>query len=1125
MPSFRILAHSFALFVAGTLSAQTPPGSAPPADVAVLDAIPATNGPADIRWRAGKDALAKGEGAAAVPHLLAALEFHPDAPAVLLDLWLALDDPGAKALWLERFVRAASDAQGRLKLDESQRKLLGKVDLRSQQKLAEARALAATELLRIGERLKPTGKDAIGNGALARWLCEAFLDLASDAPALLRQHGRQFTAILQRHAAADWLTIAAALAEVAQKGIVPQPKDAAPALATQATARPTPELAQRAARLLQGLIRQSGFGKDLQGGPAPDLSKYAATAAAAANAAGTVLAAPKVWSIDELKALTVAQSDEFTLAHRLWQNPGVALSTTGKYRVETICGRETLLGVAATAELHHARLVAHFGKEPFEGRIGTIRIVPDVNDLEIEGSPFWWAAGFQGGDRTVLRFAWGGLASLGHGLTHELTHRFDGVLHPFVGAWYTEGHATWTAGHYAKTSDTQFVEDHLDSYTCAHVYALGYGNREKFESLLLGKLADYRDNYPAGYSLYSFLRGYPPKQTPRYRAALRRFEMNARGGGKDPLAYFTSTFCDGKDGRPANFDEFFEEWQKYLSGCYQFLDERTRGKENQWVASYGPLGEGEPSPLVLDEPTWSWSRNRAEPFFGQGHAAEAGAVLASSGMPVPAALAYLASLQCEGISSNAVFAAADLLQSIGCAGAASAVRQLGRNRFPMQAHDLVPTPLLPQLPRTKAYLDLLAQTATGLAQGNCKVAAGALFAEHERIATRLCLLESTTTEVPLAPVPVPRTLASYGWVEDALTGFDDKRVPGCWYATPEGDLHVGREKPKETTGTLDRAAHVSDCFARSSDWVAAGDYVVKMRVHFTTSYVSGAIVLGHWRRDRDLRLSFAAGDYMYAIGRSEKNEQFKSVYLGFAGLWERDGQLPGTAPSQTIALKAPASFELELCVRGPLVLVKVDGEVVFRYTMPDGSPIEGSVGFAMHQGAIRVQQPTVGRQDIAQRGQAISAVEAIGLDLARPTTVSRDDLVHLRVKGIPTCPVGTLVLWVPQKNPDDEAVEDIGRYLPELAKLLRDTVQFPQAWQLAVPAGTTAAELQLMALELGEYRTAPLPVIEHRVGAPLTGAPSVLFIDATGILRAIAEIGEPTLYSSVQRWARMFRAR
>jgi hypothetical protein len=224
-------------------------------------------------------------------------------------------------------------------------------------------------------------------------------------------------------------------------------------------------------------------------------------------------------------------------------------------------------------------------------------------------------------------------------------------------------------------------------------------------------------------------------------------------------------------------------------------------------------------------------------------------------------------------------------------------------------------------------------------------------------------------------------------------------------------------------------------------------------------------------------------------------------------------------------LKAPASFELELCVRGPLVLVKVDGEVVFRYTMPDGSPIEGSVGFAMHQGAIRVQQPTVGRQDIAQRGQAISAVEAIGLDLARPTTVSRDDLVHLRVKGIPTCPVGTLVLWVPQKNPDDEAVEDIGRYLPELAKLLRDTVQFPQAWQLAVPAGTTAAELQLMALELGEYRTAPLPVIEHRVGAPLTGAPSVLFIDATGILRAIAEIGEPTLYSSVQRWARMFRAR
>jgi hypothetical protein len=206
------------------------------------------------------------------------------------------------------------------------------------------------------------------------------------------------------------------------------------------------------------------------------------------------------------------------------------------------------------------------------------------------------------------------------------------------------------------------------------------------------------------------------------------------------------------------------------------------------------------------------------------------------------------------------------------------------------------------------------------------------------------------------------------------------------------------------------------------------------------------------------------------------------------------------------------------------VQVIADGEPQFRYTTHDGAPIEGWVGLAMDRGAIRVQQPTVQRLDTAQPGQARAAVEAIGLDLERQPAASLDDLLQLRTRGIPTGPVGTLVLWLPQKKADD-APRELDRYLPVLAKLLKDRVEFPQEWRLAAPAGTPKAELDAVAAAITEFRGAPIPLLEHHVGAPFTGVPWLLFVDAQGCLRAAAEIGDASLYASVQKWARMFRAR
>jgi len=162
----------------------------------------------------------------------------------------------------------------------------------------------------------------------------------------------------------------------------------------------------------------------------------------------------------------------------------------------------------------------------------------------------------------------------------------------------------------------------------------------------------------------------------------------------------------------------------------------------------------------MDEPTWSWARDRAEPFFGQGHAAAAGDVLAAAGLGAAAAAAWLASLACEGWSAHAAFAAADELQRLGRADAAAALRLLAAARFPSQAPAAAPTPLLPLLKQTKAYLDALLQQAEALRQGGREVAAAVLFAEHERLATRLGLPPAEGSRTALPPLPVPRALGA-----------------------------------------------------------------------------------------------------------------------------------------------------------------------------------------------------------------------------------------------------------------------------------------------------------------------------------------------------------------------------
>lgn len=1116
MPPLSRAVPTFLAAVAAAV-AQCPPGAPMPQDLS-LETNVAEAGAARVRWQTAQDALKSGDLAAAQKHLLAALEFHPSAPALLLDLAIACRADAALApLWAERFVRAASDAQGKLKLDPAARKQLAAIagfeaSLKPALDLATARAAAIAELAKFVDKHKPAGKQNAPRAVLVRWAAEALLEAGLGAPAALAAAAPAVDRV-QDAFEPDYDLVFQALARVMQKKVPAKPANGVPLTGADAEAATVQDQRNRAARILVGLRRQGAF-TDLKGPPPRDVGKAADDAQRLLDEQAAAAAAEqKVWTIAELEAMAPPAAEAFTQAHREWHAPGIATSSTGRYRIETICGHHTLLQVAKTIELHHARLVDHFGSDPFLQRQGLVRIVPESSDLETEGSPYWWAGGFQSGDRTTVRFAWGKIPELGRTLTHELTHRFDGVLRPFLGAWYGEGHAQWTAGHYGPMAAKQFVELYLDPDAPAHTWYKGYGGREKFEQLLTGKIADYRDNYFAGYSLYAFLRSFPP-QAPRYRDVLEKYEKNARGGQKDPIAWFTTVFCDGKQGRPATLDELFVDWQEFLRGCYDAADPKK--PRAVWLAGYRDRGDGDPASLVMDPPTWSWARKRAEPFFGQDHAAAATLLLHEVGDLDGTVAAGVWSLTVDGWRPDTAGAVLAALRAGKSPEAAQAFGTVARRHFP-QLPGGEATQLLAALPRTKALLDALAERATALAP-QARTAAAALIADHGRLAP-LFAQPALRDLAAGAPPLLPRHLGGHGFTESSLTDFEDRRVKGLWYATADGDLHVGRERPRESTGTLDREAHQRDAFVHTVAWQAPGCYVLRGRVHFTTSYASGAIVFGHTRRDRCLRLSFSSGDFDYATGRSERNDSPGSVGLHLHGLWERDGQLPETNQRRSVDITADAPwFDYVLHVRGPRVLVEINGERLFSYSVHDGTPIEGHVGFAMGMGAIRVQQPTVQRRD----GEPEQLMAGLSIDTQPDHGL--DELLMLPTRGIPLGPDGTLVMWLP-RLPEDEPVA-LERALPSLARLLNTPHEYPQQWVLAVPKELPAAARAAASALIADVRKQPLPVVEHMVGEPFDGRyPWVLFVDSQGVLRAAAGANDPDLQSKVVGWSRKYRRR
>ncbi|MHC4136993.1 MAG: hypothetical protein ACYS0K_18710, partial [Planctomycetota bacterium] len=985
--------------------------------------------------------LAEGRGAEARRLLREALAIHPRSAKILRALCDATEpsDPDWPTIvhrWAE-----ASATNGRVTPDQALRQRLGK-DARTVAQVEKARAAAVHALRSARQGLKGPGAYV-----LAAAYREILEELGAPPP---DRDARRFLPETDE--------ITAALARLPRKLL--QEGNLAEALWTASS--------------LRGLATQAGF-EHLRR-KTPDLEQTGRAAAGWMRRIRARMA--ELEKAEPFRPLPLAEQAGFTKRHARRHAPAVALSPNRRYRIETTCGYETLQAAAEQVELHHAALAKWFGKDPFGGVQGTVRIVATHEEQEAEGQPFWWTRGFQRGNTTVLRFAFGHTAALGPLLTHELTHRFDHVIYPGMPAWMREGRAVWTAGAHVVVRDRS------------------YGKPAQFERLIRDDVKDYRDNYTAGHALWVYLSTWREKDEHLYRARLEKYLEALKLPGKDPQRLFLRFFADGQEGRPAGCLAFAGKFHEFLEGM-------ALGRPDWTTRDYPrPVRGRDRGRAIYERPTWPQSWRRAPPRFGQFHAGRAGETLARLALPQLAVRALEWSLHVDGVQPGRVRLLAELLEKSGAADAAWAARwhlvRFGHASAPPAGPP--PRTLGPRSALAR-YLEVLRAAALHWLESSFERAARRLSWRAAGLGQRLGQGPADPAARP-QPLLAAEALGATGWQEDYLLDYGRYRKRDLWHVTPEGDLVVGL--PKGTSGAEGHGMRLRHVFVRTHARLE-GDCVVRTGIRLLSHYVDGTVVLGHEFGERNVRLRFKAGDPQFAAGRSERKRPLDSLSLELGGTREHETALAGGICRARTRIKGDGnSFDLVLLVRGPQIHCFVDGRYVTSHYDLLGRPIAGHIGLAARVGAYRAGHCTVRR---------LGRQEADGVPEVPPFSLANTrDLVHRPIAGLPKHPHGCAILWFP--GPRDlftagkqfqfrahQAALKMGRVPKWLGRAPHPCVSLPKTWP---------EKAKQTIRDLAEKALGPVQFLDHDLppySKPMMVQPFVVFVDPFGVVRARGDSG------------------
>ena len=1034
--------------------------------------------------RAGRAALDAKKFSEARGHFRNVLRDFPTEVGVLLDMVRACaDDEDLAALYADRWATAVVDKSGRLAVPRDAKDLASLKDALTRQ-VAKTRAKAAQDLARAVPAVRGAGR-----WFKARGYARLFARVTRASRHLERAHGEKVREGVQKAA--------------------PVLKDLMRAIQKGASRGGPPALRIALGRAIRGLSAQ--MRQTHEGTPQGDAGALLRLAESILRHAESELEDEQMepLTLAALEAMKPAEIAAFNAKHTNWATPGRSVTPTGRYAIVTACGHGTLLAATRYAEPTHERLAAWFGKSPFKGKQGLIRIVPSAQELEAENGPWWWAGGFQKGSITTIQHSLGTPMDLVRVLAHELTHRFDGVIYPGLPKWLLEGRAVWTGGAFNKIDAKQHVPRFIDGARVNKV-GLGFAKPHWFGRLITGTLEDYRDNYTAGHALWVFLSAYDESGQILFAEPLAHWMQSFKARNKITLESFASVFCDGKEGRPDTLDGFLSRFGDFVQG---FRVEEPPA----WVKTWQRWPAGPRMKLITDGPTLVRTRKRERPRFGQDHIREAARVLGALGEG-RVALGLLAwAIARDQVAAADFDALLPLVRDVGGQEAAASLL-VDRERHA----DAVDPALLGSIERSallrpvlKTFLATLAEgVALRRAQGHDRAAA-AWAEEHDRLARWVGVPRVPAADPPVRLGAERRSwrLDHLGWLSDKLTGYERYPEPDLWMRSPEGHLIVGTKSLNTAGDELE--SHEASVFLRSHRWVEAS-YRLRCRVRLLTPFVRGDIVLGHTRPDRNMRVSFLAGRLPRKGEPPARQVRHKRANFSVDTLRPFDQLSANWEQQGVVRFEQENLFNLIVDVKGPTVEVYVEGTHAAVCSDAEGAPVDGYVGFGARFGAYRVEAATV--EDLVDQTPIRSRMP-YRPSLQEPLKpmgrwASNNSFTDLRPSR-----AGSVVVWVPGgiDQPDKRTTTRIAEGVASVASGL-EANHHPGDIALVLPARWTESQRQQVHEAAARQGGDRLRVMQHLEG--MGGrAPAdtrwgedllYLFVGPRGVIRCMRRATWPT---------------